>query len=113
MPQAVLSGRIDIALGLNYADAPQPPVRGVVTELLHREPFLMVLPPGAKELLGDAAALMEFANATDWVLPPVDSCRNIVAIARSAALEKDSVRAVRDALVQAFKPLRPPPRHPE
>jgi DNA-binding transcriptional LysR family regulator len=168
MPQAVLNGRIDIALGLNYADAPQPPLRGVVTEPLHREPFLMVLPPEAKELLGDSAALMEFANATDWVLPPVesnfgracrfacatagiepnvqhtvtdtavsialaesgvgitlatplmmrlrpsasptaelpgDSYRSIVAIARSSALQKDSVRSVRDALIQAFKPL--------
>ncbi|MDR6558782.1 DNA-binding transcriptional LysR family regulator [Arthrobacter pascens] len=168
MPQAVLSGRIDIALGLNYADAPQPPLRGVVTELLHREPFLMVLPPEARELRGDSAALIEFANVADWVLPPVDSnfgraCRfacatagiepnvqhtvtdtavsialaesgvgitlatplmmglrptgsptarlpgdghrSIVAIARSSALEKDSVRTVRDALVQAFLPL--------
>jgi hypothetical protein len=43
MPQAVLNGRIDIALGLNYADAPALPLRGVVTELLPREPFLMAL----------------------------------------------------------------------
>lgn len=176
MPQAVLSGRIDIALGLNYHDAPPPPLRAVVTELLHREPFLMVLPPDAKELLGDDAALTEFANSADWVLPPVDSnfgracrfacatagiepnvqhtvtdtavsialaesgvgitlatplmmglrpsasptarlpgdsCRSIVSIARSAALERDSVRSVRDALVQAFQPLAAADEAPE
>jgi hypothetical protein len=44
---------------------------------------------------------------------PGDSCRSIVAIARSSALEKDSVRSVRDALIQAFKPLLPLSRQAE
>lgn len=168
MPQAILDYQIDIALGLSYEDAPQPPLRGVVTEILHREPFVMVLPPEAKELGGDSAVLVEYANASDWVLPPIEtyfgracrfacaqagiepivqhtvtdtavsislaesgvgitlatplmlalrptdspvatlpgnSYRSIVAIARSSALEKESVRAVRDALIQAFSPL--------
>lgn len=70
MPQAILSGQIEIALGLYYDDAPQPPLRGVVTEVLHHEPFLMVLPPaGAIPLTADKRALVEYANATDWVLP--------------------------------------------
>lgn len=165
MPQAVQESRIDIALGLNYEDAPQPPLRGVVSQVLHREPFLMVLPPAAHELVHDDRLLMEYANDCDWILPPVDtyfgracrfacarsgieanvqhlvtdtavsialaesgigvtlatplmmglrptaaptavlpgkSTRSIVAIVRSSALERDSVRAVRDALVHAF-----------
>jgi DNA-binding transcriptional LysR family regulator len=167
MPQAILDCQIDIALGLSYSDAPQPPQRGVITTRLHQEPFLMVLPPAARELGDDNARLVDYANATDWILPPVetyfgkacrfacaqagieprvqhtvtdtavsialaessvgitlatplmmglrptdspvailpgDSSRNIVSIARSSGLEKDSVRAVRDALVQAFLP---------
>ena len=169
MPQAILGHQIDIALGLSYDDAPQPPLRGVVTEVLHHEPFLMVLPPEAAELGGDNAALVDYANNHDWILPPVEthfgracrfacakggieprvqhtvtdtavsialaesgvgitlatplmmglrptgspivtlpgnSQRSIVTIARSSALEKESVRAVRDALIQAFPPLR-------
>lgn len=165
MPQEILEYRIDIALGLSYADAPQPPLRGVVSQLLHHEPFLMVLPPAARGHVENAEALVAYANATDWILPPVesyfgracrfacaragiepkvqhtvtdtavsialaesgvgitlatplmmelrptdspvatlpgDSNRSIVAIARSSVLEKESVRAVRDALVHAF-----------
>ena len=169
MPQAILGHQIDIALGLSYDDAPQPPLRGVVTEVLHHEPFLMVLPPEAAGLGGDNVALVDYANDNDWILPPVEthfgracrfacakggieprvqhtvtdtavsialaesgvgitlatplmmglrptgspivtlpgsSQRSIVTIARSSALEKESVRAVRDALIQAFPPLR-------
>lgn len=168
MPQAILDHQIDIALGLSYDDAPQPPLRGVVTEVLHHEPFLMVLPPEAAGLGGDNVALVDYANDNDWILPPVEtyfgracrfacakggieprvqhtvtdtavsialaesgvgitlatplmmglrptasptvtlpgnSQRHIVAIARSSALEKESVRSVRDALIQAFPPL--------
>jgi hypothetical protein len=39
---------------------------------------------------------------------PGNSYRSIVAIARSSALEKESVRAVRDALIKAFSPLGTP-----
>ncbi|WP_427116731.1 LysR family transcriptional regulator [Pseudarthrobacter scleromae] len=168
MPQAILSNQIEIALGLNYDDAPQPPLRGLVTEVLYREPFQMVLPPAAMRFTGDKRALVEYANAVDWILPPVEtyygracrfacsragieprvqhivtdtavsislaesgvgitlatplmmglrpsrspvadlpgsSHRSIVAIARSSALERDSVLAVREALTQAFSPL--------
>lgn len=165
MPQAVLESRIDIALGLDYSDSPIPPLRGVVSETLHEEPFLIVLPPSAGDL-SDPHDLIEFANTHDWILPPGDttfgrSCRlacarsgiepnvqhlvtdtavsialadsgvgitlatplmmslrptkaptavmpgeskrSIVAIVRPASLERDSVRAVRDALVHAFR----------
>lgn len=165
MPQAIVENRIDIALGLHYPDAPQPPLRGVESLQLHHEPFLMVLPPSARELLDDAQGLVDYASTSDWILPPVEtyfgracrfacaragiepnvqhtvtdtavsialaesgvgitlatrlmiglrptttpvtplpgeSTRSIVAIVRSSALERDSVRAVRDALVHAF-----------
>ncbi len=165
MPQAVLGEEIDIALGLNYPDAPQPPQRGLNIEPLYHEPFLMVLPSLARELLNDEERLVDYANATDWILPPVEtffgkacrfacakagiepkvqhtvtdtavsialaesgvgitiasplmmglrptispvavlpgeSYRNIVAITRSSALHKESVHAVRSALVFAF-----------
>lgn len=73
MSRAVADGEVDIALGLDYEDAPQPPTRGVVTRALHREPFLMVLPPAAASLAGDSAALLRYVNGTAWVLPPVDT----------------------------------------
>ena len=41
-------------------------------------------------------------TATPTAPLPGESMRSIVAIVRSAALERDSVRAVRDALVHAF-----------
>ncbi|HKS03506.1 MAG TPA: LysR family transcriptional regulator [Arthrobacter sp.] len=167
MPLAVQESRIDIALGLNYGDAPQAPLRGVESQTLHQEPFLMIVPPSEREHLRTAHALIEHANSSDWILPPVDTyfgraCRfacarsgiepnvqhlvtdtavsialaesgigitlatplmmglrptaaptavlpgepgrSIVAIVRSSALERDSVRAVRDALVHAFRP---------
>lgn len=165
MPQAILDYQIDIALGLSYQNAPQPPLRGVVVEVLHQEPFVMVLPPEARELADDSDALVDYANTMDWVLPPVEtyfgracrfacaeagiepkvqhtvtdtavsialaesgvgitlatplmmglrptdsptatlpgnSYRSVVAIARSSALQKESVGAVKDALVHAF-----------
>lgn len=165
MPQAVLANEIDIALGLNYTDAPVPPQRGIVSSMLRREPFHMVLPPAARDLLDTPQELLAYANAADWILPPIDSSfgratrlacaaaeidpqvihtvtdtavsiamaetgigitlatplmmilhptdspiaplpggstREIVAIARSSALERASVAAVRDALAHVF-----------
>lgn len=165
MPLAVLDNEIDIALGLNYSDAPLPPQRGIVSTLLRREPFSMILPPAARAFLNDPPRLLEYANSAAWILPPVDSSfgkavrfacasagieprvihtvtdtavsiamaesgigitiatplmlvlhptsspigplgsdssRDIVAIARIAALERESVLAVRDALAAVF-----------
>ncbi|WP_375401099.1 LysR family transcriptional regulator [uncultured Amnibacterium sp.] len=82
MSEAAAGGEVDIALGVDYDDAPQPPSRGVVTRVLHREPFLMLLPPNAAPLVGVGAvphtvqpdpALLEYVNKTAWVLPPVDT----------------------------------------
>lgn len=170
MPQAIQNGQIEIALGLNYDDAPQPPIRGVVTEVLYREPFMMVLPPDPERFRNDDLALMQYANAVDWILPPIEtyygracrfacaragieprvqhtvtdtalsislaeagvgitlatplmmglrptksliaklpssSFRSTVAISRASSLEKDSVRAVAQALKRSFSELAP------
>lgn len=73
MPQAVLDEEIDIALGLDYSNAPIPPQRGLATTSLHREVFQMVLPPAAAEFVGNKTALRNFVNETDWILPPLDT----------------------------------------
>ena len=165
MPDAVLRAEIDLALGLDYSDAPLPPRRGLDVARLHREPFLLVLPPGAKVDVGSADAVRAFADLTDWILPPPTSTfgravrtacaragiaprerhlvtdtavsialaeaglgitlvtplmltmrattaptaplpgpstRDVVALARTAALDRVGVRTVRSALVEAF-----------
>ena len=165
MPDAVLREEIDLALGLDYSDAPLPPRRGLDVARLHREPFLLVLPPGAEVDANGAEEVRAYADVTDWILPPAtstfgravrtacaragiaprerhlvtdtavsialaeaglgitlvtplmltmrattaptarlpgSSTRDVVALARSAALERAGVRAVRAALVKAF-----------
>ena len=165
MPDAVLREEIDLALGLDYSDAPLPPRRGLDVARLHREPFLLVLPPGAEVDGSSAEEVRAYADATDWILPPATttfgravrtacaragiaprerhlvtdtavsialaeaglgitlvtplmlamrattaptaplpgpSTRDVVALARTAALERAGVRAVRAALVEAF-----------
>ncbi|HEY0240755.1 MAG TPA: LysR family transcriptional regulator [Friedmanniella sp.] len=165
MPDAVLRDEIDLALGLDYSDAPLPPRRGLDVARLHREPFLLVLPPGSELDVGSPAEVRAFADATDWILPPPTSTfgravrtacaragiaprerhlvtdtavsialaeaglgitlvtplmlamrattaptallpgpstRDVVALARTSALERAGVRAVRSALVEAF-----------
>ncbi len=165
MPDAVLRDEIDLALGLDYSDAPLPPRRGLDVARLHREPFLLVVPPGSVLDLTSPVEVRAFADATDWILPPPTSTfgravrtacaradiaprerhlvtdtavsialaeaglgitlvtplmlvmrsttaptvplpgpstRDVVALAKTAALERSGVRAVRSALVEAF-----------
>lgn len=165
MPDAVLRDEIDLALGLDYSDAPLPPRRGLDVARLHREAFLLVLPPGAELDVSSAEEVRAFADATDWILPPPTSTfgravrtacaragvaprerhlvtdtavsialaeaglgitlvtplmlamratsaptaplpgpstRDVVALAKTSALERAGVRAVRSALVEAF-----------
>jgi DNA-binding transcriptional LysR family regulator len=73
MPDAVLRDEIDLALGLDYSDAPLPPRRGLDVARLHREAFLLVLPPGADVDVTSADAVRTFADVTDWILPPPTS----------------------------------------
>ena len=73
MPDAVLRDEIDLALGLDYSDAPLAPRRGLDVARLHREPFLLVLPPGATPDRTSPAAVRAYADETDWILPPPTS----------------------------------------
>lgn len=73
MPDAVLRDEIDLALGLDYSDAPLPPRRGLDVARLHSEPFLLVLPPQHELDVGSAEAVRAFADVTDWILPPPTS----------------------------------------
>ncbi|SEQ60373.1 LysR family transcriptional regulator [Microlunatus flavus] len=73
MPDAVLRDEIDLALGLDYSDAPLPPRRGLDVARLHRERFLLVLPPGGGADLTSAEEVRAYADATDWILPPATS----------------------------------------
>lgn len=165
MPDAVLREEIDLALGLDYSDAPLSPRRGLDVARLHREPFLLVLPPDAAVDVAAEAEVRAYADATDWILPPPTSTfgravrtacaragiaprerhlvtdtavsialaeaglgitlvtplmlamratvaptaplpgpstRDVVTLARTSALERAGVRAVRAALVEAF-----------
>lgn len=165
MPDAVLRDEIDLALGLDYSDAPLAPRRGLDVARLHREAFLLVLPPGADVDAGSVEAVRAYADETDWILPPATSTfgravrtacaragiaprerhlvtdtavsialaeaglgitlvtplmlamrattaatvllpgpstRDVVVLARTSALEREGVRVVRSALVDAF-----------
>ena len=73
MPDAVLRDEIDLALGLDYSDAPLPPRRGLDVTRLHRESFLLVLPPGAPVDGAAAGEVRAYADETDWILPPPGS----------------------------------------
>lgn len=73
MPDAVLRDEIDLALGLDYSDAPLAPRRGLDVARLHREPFLLVLPPAAGVDLGSLTQVRAYADRTDWILPPPTS----------------------------------------
>ncbi len=71
MPEAVLADHIDLALGLNYSDAPLPPRRGLDVLRLHEEPYRMVLPEAVD--LESPEALRAYADRTDWIVPPPTS----------------------------------------
>lgn len=73
MADAVADGSIDIALSVNYPDAPQPPMRGVTIDSLYKENFNLIAPPDAKIDGKEKKALIEYANQVDWIMPPIET----------------------------------------
>lgn len=69
---AVRNGRVDIAFGLDYLDAPLPRHQGIEILELHEEPFAVALaaePGGKRTGTADLALLADLS----WILPPTTS----------------------------------------
>lgn len=73
MSQAVLEDEVEIAIGIDYSDAPQPPHRGLASTFMHSESFHLVLPPAVRSFASSPALLHDFLNDADWILPPARS----------------------------------------
>lgn len=73
MSNAVADGAIDIALSVNYPDAPQPPMRGVIIDSLYKENFNLIVPPDTKLDGKDKKAITAYANQVDWIMPPIET----------------------------------------
>lgn len=101
MASAVADGVIDIALSVNYPDAPQPPQRGVEIKTLYVENFDMIVPPDADINEDDKKSVIAYANATDWVIPPVETYygKAIRFACARAAIEPRLVHTVTDTAV--------------
>jgi DNA-binding transcriptional LysR family regulator len=70
--EAVSRGLVDVAFGLDYADAPLPRDPGIrVVELLEEE-FLVAVAPAASGTRAGSAAPELLAEAS-WILPPAGS----------------------------------------
>lgn len=72
MPDCVLAGDVDIALGLSYPAAPHPPRRGLQMQVLAAERFQIVAPPSFIRR-ADARETLASANDSPWILPPPHS----------------------------------------
>lgn len=72
MPRAIMEDRLDIALSVNYPDAPNPPHRGLLSTELHTEVFRMVMPADAEHSTVSRRKLLRYCNEADWILPPAD-----------------------------------------
>lgn len=68
---AVRRGRVDVAFGLDYADAPMPRDRDIAVVELHQEEFVVAMSAGAGPSHGpvDLATL----ETLSWILPPATS----------------------------------------
>jgi len=69
----VLHGRVDVAFGLDYADAPLPGHEGVAVERLHRETFSVAAttdgPDAGRRLPGHPLSADDLRDRP-WILPP-------------------------------------------
>lgn len=75
---AVRRGLVDVAFGLDYADAPLPRERGIDILELHEEPFAIAVAaasapaPGSADVVDDVVDVEILAGLT-WILPPASS----------------------------------------
>ncbi len=72
---AVRRGDVDVAFGLDYADAPIPREEGIEHVLLRRERFELALPPARAEEVANKVAAdghLDLADTAEWgwILPP-------------------------------------------
>ncbi|WP_338897073.1 LysR substrate-binding domain-containing protein [Streptomyces sp. TG1A-60] len=103
---AVASGGVDLALGLDYPDVPIPRDPALRVTRLYRERFSLAVPAGAM----DGREEIALADTRDlrWILPSVDSYygRAVRTACRRAGVEPDVRHQVTDtaatlALVEA------------
>jgi DNA-binding transcriptional LysR family regulator len=103
---AVSSGGVDLALGLDYPDVPIPRDPALRVMQLHRERFSLAVPPGAM----DGREVVSLADTRDlgWILPAADSYygRAVRTACRRAGIEPEVQHVVTDtaatlALVEA------------
>ncbi|WGW12416.1 LysR family transcriptional regulator [Saxibacter everestensis] len=75
MTMAVVRGAVDLALGVDYPDAPETPQRGTTIIPLEEEEMLMALPYAADtfEVPSSPARRRKLARESDWILAPPDS----------------------------------------
>lgn len=67
MQEAVLDGRIDVGLGIDYPASPLAPQRGLLMHVVREEDFGVVVPEGAPD--PDLDTLRD----ADWILAPNDT----------------------------------------
>ncbi|MGW0908362.1 LysR family transcriptional regulator [Streptomyces sp. NPDC002853] len=103
---AVASGGVDLALGLDYPDVPIPRDAALRVTRLYRERFALAVPTG--RLGGRECATLTDTRDLPWILPSADSYygRAVRTACRRAGLEPDVRHEVTDtaatlALVEA------------
>lgn len=68
---AVASGAVDLALGLDYPDVPIPRAPSLRVTQLYRERFSLAVPAGS--MAGRTAVSLACTQELGWILPPSDS----------------------------------------
>lgn len=103
---AVASGAVDLALGLDYPDVPIPRDPALRVTQLYQERFSLAVPTGSVEGRGEVA--LADTRGLGWILPSADSYfgRAVRTACRRAGIEPDVRHEVTDtaatlALVEA------------
>lgn len=113
---AVAAGSVDLALGLDYPDAPIPRDPALRFVLLLRERFALAVPSGALPTIGETiigettigGISLADTGLLGWILPDLDThySRAVLSVCRRAGVEPDVRHQVTDtaaslALVEA------------